>query len=108
MFVTELWKSVFEPGTTPALVLATHVSFCLLVVSLVVFAWLSKSIHLVNLLVLAVVLWALVTWFIRELEALKQKEKLEAAGPGKQAATTTATGSHKEHSQPVKRKSRKI
>ncbi|CDK25599.1 unnamed protein product [Kuraishia capsulata CBS 1993] len=74
-FITELWETVFQPGTSPALITATHASFCLLVISLVVLIFYSGSIHFFNLLVIALLLWGSVTWFIAELE--KEKAKLK-------------------------------
>lgn len=78
-FITELWESVFTPGTTPALIKATHASFILLIISLVTLIFLSKSIHFFNLLVIACLLYASVIWFILELNAakLKSNEELE-------------------------------
>ncbi|OWB69133.1 hypothetical protein B5S30_g4532 [[Candida] boidinii] len=74
-FFEELWKSVFEPGTNPALIIATHTSFLLLVISLITLIYLSGSIHFINLLVISLLLWGSVTWFIFELE--KQKGLLK-------------------------------
>ncbi|ODV94599.1 hypothetical protein PACTADRAFT_50472 [Pachysolen tannophilus NRRL Y-2460] len=73
-FITELWESVFTPGTTPALVKATHGSFLVLIISLITLIFVSGSIHFFNLLVIATLLWGTVTWFINELE----KEKLKS------------------------------
>ncbi|OWB58811.1 hypothetical protein B5S28_g4891 [[Candida] boidinii] len=74
-FFEELWKSVFEPGTNPALIIATHTSFLLLVISLITLIYLSGSIHFINLLIISLLLWGSVTWFIFELE--KQKGLLK-------------------------------
>lgn len=76
-FITELWESVLTPGTTPALVKATHASFILLIISLISLIYLSRSIHFVNLLVIAVLLYAAVVWFIKELEQAKLKSNEE-------------------------------
>ncbi|ODV79909.1 Pkr1-domain-containing protein [Suhomyces tanzawaensis NRRL Y-17324] len=78
-FIVELWESVFTPGTTPALITATHASFILLIISLIVLIFLSKSIHFVNLLVIAILLYGSVIWFINELKntQLKSNEELE-------------------------------
>lgn len=85
-FVEDLWASVFTPGTTPTLILATHISFFLLIVSLIVFVFLTNfNIHLCNLLVLSIVLWAAVTWFIAEI----QKEEAKKSKEEEQKATTS-------------------
>lgn len=73
-FVVELWQSVFEPGTNPALVKATHGSFIALTLTLSWMIYTSGSIHFVNLLVISLLLWASVIWFMSEL----QKEKLKS------------------------------
>lgn len=70
-FIEELWQSVFTPGTTPALIKATHGSFALLIASLIWLIYLSRSIHFVNLLVIALLLYGTVFWFIKELERTK-------------------------------------
>ncbi|ABN68695.1 SMK killer toxin resistance protein [Scheffersomyces stipitis CBS 6054] len=76
-FLVELWDSIFTPGTTPALVTATHASFILLILSLIALIFLVKSIHFVNLLVIAVLLYAAVIWFINELKNIKLKSNEE-------------------------------
>lgn len=76
-FFTELWESVFTPGTTPALIKATHVSFVLLILSLLSLIYLSRSIHFINLLVIALLLYGSVIWFINELNEMKLKNNTE-------------------------------
>lgn len=73
-FVTELWNSIFTPGVPPVLLAATHVSFIVLISSLILLVYVSRSVHFVNLLVIALVLYGLVMWFVGELEREKQKE----------------------------------
>lgn len=72
-FVVELWESIFTPGTTPALLKATHASFILLILSLVSLIVLTKSIHFINLLVIAILFYITVIWFVNELQAEKLK-----------------------------------
>ncbi|KAH3688544.1 hypothetical protein WICPIJ_000465 [Wickerhamomyces pijperi] len=63
-------------GTTPTLILATHISFALLSVSLIVFVILTNfNFHLCNLLVLSLALWAAITWFISELAKDQQQQQ---------------------------------
>ncbi|TID29801.1 hypothetical protein CANINC_001616 [Pichia inconspicua] len=74
-FFVSLWESVFQPGTNPALITATHGSFVFLTLSLIWMVFTTGSIHFVNLLIIALCLWASVTWFLHELE--KEKGKLK-------------------------------
>mmetsp|Transcript_8526 Transcript_8526/g.10629 ORF Transcript_8526/g.10629 Transcript_8526/m.10629 type:complete len:127 (+) Transcript_8526:3141-3521(+) len=73
-FFVELWESVFTPGTTPALIKATHASFIMLIISLLFLIYLSGSIHFINLLVIALMLYGSVIWFINELNQAKLKD----------------------------------
>ncbi|CAK7897768.1 V-type ATPase assembly factor Pkr1p [[Candida] anglica] len=74
-FFVELWESIFTPGTTPALIKATHASFIMLIISLIVLIFFSRSIHFVNLLVIACLLYGTVVWFIGELQRVKDEQK---------------------------------
>lgn len=79
MFITDLWDSVFQPGTTPALIQATHGSFFLLMLVLGWMVYHTGSIHFINLFVIAGCLWAAVTWFLSELKKVKLKTNEELA-----------------------------
>lgn len=81
-FFVELWESVFTPGTTPALITATHASFILLIISLIVLIVLTKSIHFINLLVIATLLYGTVFWFINELQNVKLQTNEELSKKG--------------------------
>lgn len=76
-FFASLWESIFTPGTTPQLIIATHISFFLLGCLLVWLIVLTNSIHFYALLTIALLLWAIVTWFISELNQLKLKSNQE-------------------------------
>lgn len=108
-FIEELWQSVFTPGTTPALIKATHGSFALLIASLIWLIYLSRSIHFVNLLVIALLLYGTVVWFISELQRTKLMSnedldrKEESEEPAKEKPTAKSTGSE-EKKRPTKRK----
>ncbi|KAL7663196.1 V-type ATPase assembly factor PKR1 [[Candida] zeylanoides] len=103
-FLNELWDSVFEPGTNPALIKATHASFVSLIVSLVVLVYMTRSVHFVNLLVIASLLYATVVWFIGELQRAKDAagERTgaaaagDASGASKPDAAATATGASRD------------
>jgi hypothetical protein len=89
-FITDLWESIFTPGTTPSLILATHLSFGALLVTLIGLLFATRNIHFVILTVLASSLWAAITWFIKEVEAVKKNQQLEQQETVKSKAQTTA------------------
>ncbi|GMM54703.1 Pkr1 protein [Maudiozyma humilis] len=71
-FVTGLWESIFQPGTSPQLIAATHISFAALLATL---GWLIAvthgNIHFIMLFIIASLLWITVIWFIAELKSAK-------------------------------------
>lgn len=79
-FIVELWESIFIPGTTPALLKATHASFIVLLLSLLFLIYYTRSIHFINLFVIALLLYASVIWFVHELQNAKLKNNDELAG----------------------------
>lgn len=83
-FFAQLWDSVFIPGTTPALVFATHVSFIILIVVFVVLVTISRQplrFHFVNMLIISIVFYAVVVWFINELQNTNIDENFEKDKP---------------------------
>lgn len=88
-FIQELWDSVFTPGTSPALIKATHASFVLLILSLITLIFMTRSIHFINLLVISVCLYAAVIWFIEELKKAKLKSNEELAAEGDLSSDST-------------------
>lgn len=96
-FVFDLWDSIFTPGTTPALIYATHGSFTCLVLTLTGLLVATRNPHFVALLTLSLCLWAAITWFIAEVEKEKKRQGVEKLGDKSSAAqqqsgeiTTTA------------------
>ncbi|GMM38543.1 Pkr1 protein [Saccharomycopsis crataegensis] len=82
VFFVELWESIFTPGTTPALIKATHGSFIILMLVFLCLIFVSKPavrFHFINLLLITMAFYAVVVWFVRELELAKQQEALEAS-----------------------------
>lgn len=77
-FFQSVWGSIFEPGTNPQLIIATHISFASLIVVLVWLCCKTQNIHFFALLTIASILWALVTWFVNELKnhTLKDNDQL--------------------------------
>lgn len=96
-FGTDLWKSILTPGVTPVLVQATHASFAALLTVLIGMLVATKSLHFVALSLIAVSLWAAITWFIGEVRKIQeeQKEQKEAEETSQdetvKSADTTAT-----------------
>lgn len=74
-FMVDLFNSIFTPGPTSSLLLATNVSFAAL--QFVLFALLiaTYSIHFVILSVLCGGLWWAINWFVSELKAFEAQEK---------------------------------
>ena len=73
-FLTNLWSSVFTPGTTPTLLVATNVTFGALQLLLAGLLIATYSIHFAILSVLSAGLWWSINWFATELEAAQAKE----------------------------------
>lgn len=74
-FLTDLMNSIFTPGPTPSIIIATNVSFAALQLVLLVLLILTYSIHFIVLSFLCAGLWWAINWFVTELEAANQKEK---------------------------------
>lgn len=76
-FVEELWTTITTPGTSPALVKATHGAFAGLLITLLFCIAMTRNIHFIFLFIIASGLWASITWFIREIELEKARLKAE-------------------------------
>jgi Na+-transporting methylmalonyl-CoA/oxaloacetate decarboxylase gamma subunit len=99
-FFTDLFQSIFTPGPTSSLVIATNVSFACLQLLLFVLLVATYSIHFLVLSILSAGLWWGINWFINELNAARaleeeQKKQAEEAGDDTEteAETVIATGS---------------
>ncbi|KAK3694731.1 small nuclear ribonucleoprotein [Podospora appendiculata] len=77
-FFEQLWESIFIPGPTPTLLIATNVTFACLQVLLAVLLFATYSIHFVVLSALCGGLWAAINWFARELKEHQQQEEEKA------------------------------
>ncbi|KAK9421019.1 putative V-type ATPase assembly factor pkr1 [Seiridium unicorne] len=73
-FFEEIWNSIFTPGTTPTLLLATNVTFAALQVVLFTLLLATSSIHFVILSFICGGLWAAINWFATELKKEQAKE----------------------------------
>ncbi|KAJ4384763.1 hypothetical protein N0V86_000365 [Didymella sp. IMI 355093] len=101
-FFEDLWESIFTPGPTPTLLIATNASFAAL--QLLFFALFigTYSIHFVILSFLTGGLWYGINWFAKEIQiaqkaeeeakrirAEKRGSQKDAAGDGDQADVDT-------------------
>ena len=93
-FLTDLFNSIFTPGPTPTLLVATNVSFAALQIVLLVLLIATYSIHFIALSVLCAGLWFSINWFVNELQAANAKE--EKAKRLRQITDLAATGSDDE------------
>jgi len=74
-FLTDLWESVFQAGTTPTLLIATNVTFAALQATLFALLLATYSIHFLILSVLSGGLWYAINWFAGELAAAQAAEE---------------------------------
>ncbi|KAI1428329.1 ER protein Pkr1-domain-containing protein [Xylaria sp. FL1777] len=78
-FVEQLWESIFTPGPTPSLLLATNATFACLQLVLVALFVATYSVHFVVLSIISGGLWWAINWFAIELNAAKAREATENA-----------------------------
>ncbi|CRG84567.1 hypothetical protein PISL3812_01834 [Talaromyces islandicus] len=77
-FFEDLWSSVFTPGPTPTLLVATNATFAALQLVLFTLLIATYSVHFVVLSFLSGALWYSINWFakeVREVQAAQQKEE---------------------------------
>jgi cytoskeletal protein RodZ len=74
-FVQDLWESIFTPGPTPSLLIATNVTFASLQLVLFTLLLATGSVHFVILSVLSGGLWWSINWFARELKVHQAQEE---------------------------------
>lgn len=74
-FAQDLWQSIFTPGPTPTLLIATNVTFAALQIVLAGLLFATYSIHFVILSVISGGLWAAINWFAKELKIHQQQEE---------------------------------
>ncbi|KAL2135655.1 hypothetical protein VTI74DRAFT_7465 [Chaetomium olivicolor] len=98
-FFVGLWESIFTPGPTPTLLVATNVTFAALQVVLALLLFATYSIHFLVLSVLCGGLWVSINWFARELKAHQQQEeekKRRARGPPPPRVVVSSSSSESE------------
>jgi hypothetical protein len=95
-FITDLMQSIFTPGPTPTLLVATNVTFACLQVVLLVLLIATYSIHFTILSFLSAGLWWAINWFAAELRAAEaaeaeKKRRLAETGLGSDSETEAET-----------------
>ncbi|KAI0817926.1 ER protein Pkr1-domain-containing protein [Xylaria sp. FL0064] len=80
-FIEQLWESIFTPGPTPSLLLATNVTFASLQLVLLALLVATYSVHFVVLSIISGGLWWAINWFATELNAAKAREEAERSRP---------------------------
>ncbi|PVI06913.1 Pkr1-domain-containing protein [Periconia macrospinosa] len=74
-FLENLFNSIFTPGPTPTLLVATNASFAALQLLFFVLLLATYSIHFVILSVLCGGLWWAINWFAAEIRELQAKDE---------------------------------
>lgn len=95
-FLTDLVNSIFTPGPTPPLLLATNVTFAALQLLLITLLAFTHSIHFLVLSFLSAGLWWAINWFAAEVRAAAaaeadKKRKEEERGRAKPRETSEGT-----------------
>ena len=92
-FMTSLWESIFTPGPTSTLILATNLAFGALQVVLLSLLIATRSIHFVVLSLLCAGLWFAINWFTTELASAKAAEAKAAEEEETKQEKGTRSGS---------------
>ncbi|KAF4556194.1 V-type ATPase assembly factor PKR1-like protein [Elsinoe fawcettii] len=95
-FIVNLWTSVFTPGPTPTLLIATNVTFGCLQTVLFALLVATYSIHFLILSLLSAGLWVSINWFANELHTAQAQAEAEKAKEQKRAERESAEKSEAE------------
>ncbi|KAI0889898.1 Pkr1-domain-containing protein [Annulohypoxylon maeteangense] len=95
-FMQDLWESIFTPGTTPTLLVATNATFACLQLVLLLLLVATYSIHFIILSFLCGGLWWAINWFAAELRVAQAKEAREKARSERAAAVKSSEDSETE------------
>jgi len=95
--VDTILDSIFTPGPTPPLLLATNATFFCLQLLLLALLFATWSIHFFVLSVLCAGLWTAINWFAAEVIAVQEKmqEEQEDETGGKTVKNGRATGANR-------------
>ncbi|KAF2220024.1 ER protein Pkr1-domain-containing protein [Elsinoe ampelina] len=95
-FIENLWTSVFTPGPTPTLLIATNVTFFCLQTLLFALLIATYSIHFLVLSLLSAGLWVSINWFAGELQTAQAQAEADKAKDQKRAEREEAEKSEAE------------
>ena len=99
-FLVELFSSIFTPGPTHTLLVATNVSFAALQALLLALLIATYSVHFIVLSFLCAGLWWAINWFAAELQSAAAEEeearKLEEKGRERRSAGIDDSGTDTE------------
>ncbi|KAH6675519.1 ER protein Pkr1-domain-containing protein [Halenospora varia] len=73
-FITDLFNSIFTPGPTHSLLVATNVAFACLQLTLLLLLIATYSVHFLILSFLSAGLWWAINWFVVELRIAEAAE----------------------------------
>ena len=95
-FITDLFQSIFTPGPTHSLLVATNVAFACLQVVLLLLLIATYSVHFVVLSFISAGLWWAINWFVTELKASQaledeKKRQSDETGQGEDTETEAET-----------------
>jgi hypothetical protein len=95
-FITDLFQSIFTPGPTYTLLVATNVAFACLQTTLLALLIATYSVHFLILSFLSAGLWWAINWFVAELRIAEaaeaeKKRRLEDIGSGDDSETEAET-----------------
>ncbi|KAF3480367.1 uncharacterized protein GIQ15_05714 [Arthroderma uncinatum] len=105
-FFEELFSSIFTPGATPTLLIATNATFAALQVVFFALLLATYSIHFVVLSCISGALWYSINWFAAEIKAESERQrKLEESKEkdDKGSSTDLASLRAKKEASPVAR-----
>ncbi|KAJ5699849.1 hypothetical protein N7536_002862 [Penicillium majusculum] len=96
-FMEDLWSSIFTPGPTPTLLIATNVTFAALQLIFLALLLATYSLHFVALSIISAGLWWSINWFAAEVRLAQQaqeaeKEKQESEGGDAKTRKSPAVG----------------
>jgi hypothetical protein len=91
-FIEDLWNSIFTPGPTSTLLIATNVTFGALQVVLLALLIATYSIHFLILSVLCGGLWGAINWFANELYTVQAEEEAKKRANKDAGAESTDEG----------------
>lgn len=95
-FAQNLWESIFTPGPTPTLLVATNITFASLQLVLLLLLLATYSIHFVILSFISAGLWWSINWFAAELRVAQAKEEKDKARTQQRASQQVSEDSDTE------------